>query len=266
MYVCPRCKGTLDSFACRSCNVEYEVFGEVPYFLTPKGTGAKSAVGAVYDAIYTEHSNVWEDQGREEGFRKYFSALVGALAPGRLLEVGCGEGLLLAAMSSDERFGVDPSIQALQRARQLSGAQCAAAQAEFLPFADGYFAAVTSVGVMEHFSDPDLATREIFRVLKKGGAYVALIHTDMGLADRLQLKLREYFFPKFRPVAFARWAWKKIHKPIRQPMRRSYTIASAQDCLKRAGFLVIQTITRLSSPEAPLAGKHVVLLVARKAA
>ena len=42
-----------------------------------------------------------------------------------------------------------------------------------LPFADEQFDVVTSIAVFEHLYDPFQAAREIFRVLKKGGALVA---------------------------------------------------------------------------------------------
>jgi hypothetical protein len=87
----------------------------------------------------------------------------------------------------------------------------------------------------------------------------------MSTAARLRLKLKEYLFPRFRPIALARWLWKKVYRPIKQPMRRSYTIESASDCLRRNGFSIEHTITKDSNPDAPLAGAHVVILVTRKA-
>jgi hypothetical protein len=119
---------------------------------------------------------------------------------------------------------------------------------------------------MEHFADPDAATAEIRRVLVNGGHYVALIHTDMTRLQRLTLKLREFFVPRFRPMALASWIKKKFWRPIRQPLRKSYTIESARDCLERGGLVVKRILTRQTDPAAPLAGAHVVIFVAQKAA
>lgn len=264
MFVCPKCKGSLRQLTCEACNAEYDSLSGIPYFLTTKGQQSSSALGQIYDAIYSAHDNVWEDQGREGNFRRYFADLALGLAPGSLLEVGCGEGLLLSAMRHSEKAGIDPSIHALVRAQKRTPGQFAAAQAEFLPFPDSYFNAVTAVGVMEHFSDPDAATRDILRVLRPGGAYIALIHLDMGAKERLRLKVREYLFPRFRPFKFAKWLVKKIYKPISQPMRRSYTVSTAENCLTRNGFAMEKVISLETAPQAPLAGKHVVILIARK--
>ncbi len=87
------------------------------------------------------------------------------MAPGSLLEVGCGEGALLADMRHAPKCGIDPSIQALIRAAQRkTGSALAVATAEQLPFSDRSFDAVTAVGVTEFLADTDSALTEISRV------------------------------------------------------------------------------------------------------
>jgi SAM-dependent methyltransferase len=266
MYVCPRCKGPLLEFACGNCGSRYPVIEEVPYFLMGSPEDAQDRVARIYDQIYEHHKDVWIDQGRSESFQKWFSDLAASFSVGPLLEIGCGEGLLLAAFHSETRVGIDPSIRALLRARERSTAICAAARAEELPFPPNSFDIVTSVGVMEHFENPDAATAEIKRVLTPSGRYVALIHTDMTFAERLRVKLGEFLFPKPRPIAFLTWLRKKLLHPIVQPLRKSYTIEGARVVLERSGLRVNQVITRDSCPSAPLAGRHVVILVAEKLA
>jgi SAM-dependent methyltransferase len=266
MYVCPRCKGTLLAFTCSQCGAQYPLINGIPSFLQGPSVDERQFVRDVYDDIYSHHENVWADQGRSANFISFFSDLVATLPHERLLEVGCGEGTLLAALPGQQKFGIDPSIHALQRAAKQSSANCAVALAETLPFPANAFDVVVSVGVMEHFADPDAATAEISRVLRAGGHYVALIHTDLSRSQRLALKVKEFLFPKFRPIAFGSWIKKKLWRPIRQPLRKSYTIESAQDCLARGGFLVRRILTRQSDPAAPLAGSHVVIFIAQKSA
>lgn len=261
MYVCPQCKGPLTDFTCATCAATYPVMEQIPCFLS-SGEG-RQRIRDIYDQIYQHHTNVWVDQGRSDKFRDYFRDLVGSVAHERVLEVGCGEGALLAALPGAHKFGVDPSVRALSRARSRADVNCSVARAEELPFPRESFDVVVSVGVMEHFEDPDTATTEIRRVLAPSGHYIALIHTDMTRAQRIKLKLREFAFPRPRPAALIAWLVKKLRHPIIQPLRRSYTLESARACLMRAGLNVTRIITSRTEPHAPLAGEHVVIFVAR---
>jgi SAM-dependent methyltransferase len=264
MYACPKCKVPMTGLTCERCAVTYSSVDGIPCFLTAAPGDSGEELRRIYDDIYSHHEDVWIDQGRSERFQSYFGELARALSTNRLLEIGCGEGTLLAALTATHKYGIDPSIHALVRARKRSGANCAVARAEDLPFVSESFDLVVAVGVMEHFEKPDEATAEIHRLLAPAGHYVTLIHTDMTTRDRLALKAREFLYPRPRPVAFFKWMRKKIWHPIEQPLRRSYSIDAARLCLERAGFNIKQIITREANPHAPLAGGHVVILVAQK--
>ena len=261
MYACPKCKMQLTERLCERCGVTYPLVHGIPCFIVARPGDSGEELRRTYDDIYRNHEDVWIDQGRSEQFQTYFANLVGQTD--RILELGCGEGTLLAALAGTHKYGIDPSIHALIRARRRSAAECALARAEELPFPSGSFDIVIAVGVMEHFQNPDAAAAEVRRVLAPAGRYVALIHTDMTIRDRLALKAREFFYPRPRPVALIKWIRKKIWHPIVQPLRRSYTIDTARQCLERNGLAVQQIITRETQPDAPLAGRHVVLFVAQ---
>lgn len=106
-------------------------------------------------------------------------ALLDALALGpadRLLEIGCGGGLLLrdALASGARAVGVDHSEEMVALARERApGAEVVLGRAEGLPFADGAFDAVAMSIVFLFFADPLRVLRESRRVLVPGGRLAA---------------------------------------------------------------------------------------------
>ncbi len=265
MYVCPDCKGALHDWQCETCGVAFGMRGGVRELLSRESRFAGAAdIASTYDDIYAHRSQVWEDQGRTPQFIRYFADLASGCSAGRLLEVGCGEGYLLEQLRASGKVAVDISAEALQRAEVRTGAQVSVALAERLPFASGSFDIVVSVGVMEHFLDDHQATQEICRVLKPSAHYIALIHVERTVQQKVKQKVREYFYPDLRPAAFMRWLGGKLHRRIQQPIQHDYTPASARALLETAGFNVIRMISQTSDPTAPLVGPHVLIYVCRK--
>lgn len=265
MYFCPDCKVALQDLHCPSCNVQFDGANEFPILFSrdPRFQAATS-IGTVYDDIYANRAGVWEDQGRTPEFIAFFSDLLGKFPSGRLLEVGCGEGFLLSSIRSSDKFAIDLSIQALRKASARTQATFCAALAERLPFAGDFFDLVTSVGVMEHFLDDREATKEIRRVLKPGGRYVVLIHVDLSVKERISQKIREYIYPRMRPIAFSKWISTKFIRPIAQPIQRLYTRQTAEACLRDSGLVVEEVFSSSTHTDVPLIGPHVLIFVARK--
>jgi SAM-dependent methyltransferase len=102
-------------------------------------------------------------------------AILGALALGtgdRLLEVGCGGGLLLrdALARGAEATGIDHSEDMVKLARERApGAEVLLAEAERLPFADESFTAVAMSVVFFFFERPGVVLAEAKRVLGPAG-------------------------------------------------------------------------------------------------
>lgn len=264
MYACPKCKTLLVKLACKDCGITYPMLQEIPCFIEGQSGDSGAELRRTYDHIYSHHEDVWVDQGRSEDFQSYFSEYARSLSTNRVLELGCGEGTLLAKLTATQKHGIDPSIYALVRASVRSDAKFAVARAEDLPFPRNSFDLVVAVGVMEHFEKPDEATIEVCRVLTPNGHYICLFHTDLNIRERVALKAKEFLYPRLRPKALFMWIRKKIWHPIVQPLRKSYTIENACNCLERSGLTVKQIITRETHTAAQLAGRHVVILVAKK--
>ncbi len=94
----------------------------------------------------------------------------------RLLDIGCGGGLLLrdAAAAGAVVTGLDHSAEMVTLARERApGAEVTLGQAERLPFADGSFTAVSMSVVFFFFAEPVAVLRECARVLAPGGRLAA---------------------------------------------------------------------------------------------
>lgn len=94
----------------------------------------------------------------------------------RLLDVGCGTGMLLtlAAGRGARPSGIDvtPELLAIAR-RRLPEADLREGDMESLPWDDEAFDAVTGVNAFQFAGDPGRALAEAARVLAPGGALVA---------------------------------------------------------------------------------------------
>ena len=91
----------------------------------------------------------------------------------RVLELGCGSGILLKELKARSRFvvGFDVSPDMMQMARPL-GAPLVTGNGSVLPFRDASFDLVSCRGVLHHLPDVPAALREIHRVLRPGGELI----------------------------------------------------------------------------------------------
>lgn len=92
----------------------------------------------------------------------------------RLLDIGCGGGLLLRdAMAMDaDATGLDHSAEMVELARlRAPGATVVEGSADNLPFADGMFTAVSMSVVFFFVEDPNRVLQESRRVLAPSGRF-----------------------------------------------------------------------------------------------
>ena len=272
-YVCPDCKAPLDHFYCLRCRFEFPRVDGIPRLLSrdPKFERTERIAGA-YDSIYAGQTQVWENQGRTPEFIRYFSSFLDQFPGTRSLEIGCGEGYLLASRSKGEKFAVDLSIEAIRQARTRAEADFSLALAERLPFPSDHFDLVSSVGVMEHFLDTAEALREIRRILKPGGHYVSLTHVDLTFADRLAWIFSQFLFPRPRLIGLLCWLTAKLKSRVRrmrptfprQPIQNRYTTRGGKKWIEKSGFAVNAVLHSRKHRGLPLIGPWVVIYVAEK--
>ncbi len=105
---------------------------------------------------------------------------------GRLLDIGCGGGALVKAMSDWgwQAEGIEPDLKAVINARAKG---ISVNQGNFLDYdyPEGYFDAVLSSHVFEHVYDPVGFLKKCWRVLRQGG--IMLIATPNGASMQRSL-------------------------------------------------------------------------------
>ncbi len=132
----------------------------------PEATYNHWTKGPVRNQIQLAFRSHWE----------VFSDLIGDHAPGRVMRSGVGgalfratlrtmDGMLLCSTLPPEVIEIAKSIFANNR----HSAEFVLGDALSLPFGDRQFDAVTSIGLLEHFEEPEKALDEQWRMLKPGG-------------------------------------------------------------------------------------------------
>jgi SAM-dependent methyltransferase len=136
--------------------------------------------------LYREMSDeayLAEEAGRRATARRLLD-MIGRYAPaGRLLDVGCGHGLLLdeARSRGYEAEGVELSRSAAAYARDVLGLDVREIPLEEVKHDDQGYAAIVLADVLEHMEDPVAAIRRCRELLRPGGV-LCVVTPDPGSA------------------------------------------------------------------------------------
>jgi 2-polyprenyl-3-methyl-5-hydroxy-6-metoxy-1,4-benzoquinol methylase len=105
-----------------------------------------------------------------DGFERSLDELFALAAPGSLLDVGCGEGVLVqrlaGRLNGGRAVGIDleeDSIQAGWAVHRAPNLEYRVMEAANLPFADGEFELASAIEVLEHVPDPEHTLAEMAR-------------------------------------------------------------------------------------------------------
>ncbi|WP_030992669.1 class I SAM-dependent methyltransferase [Streptomyces sp. NRRL S-1813] len=204
--------------------------------------------------------------GRAEGGRSSYEILRDRVAAcGRVLDLGCGDGLLLELLASGEAgarralAGIDLSAEELTLARGRPGvgrADLRVARAQQLPFQDGWFDGCVSHMALMLMSEAEQVAAELARVLEPGGTLAVVVGGGAAggeayelfvrllkllfqaapaerrmppLGDR-RVRNREGFDTVFRPAGFGPVEWETVRIDLSGPPERVWrTVGTTYD-------------------------------------
>ena len=144
--------------------------------------------------------------------------------------------LAWASQQGARVYGIDISEPTLPPARAAfgrspDGLRGAVADTRELPFRDASFAAIYSMGTIEHFDETERAVEEMARVLKPGGRAI------VGVPNRHDPFLRPLLASALQALGLYAYGFEK-----------SYSRRALRNMLERAGFTVVAETAILFIP------------------
>ncbi|MBN1527374.1 MAG: class I SAM-dependent methyltransferase [Candidatus Omnitrophica bacterium] len=146
---------------------------------------------------------------------------------GRLLEVGCGEGLFMAHLAQEnpalEIWGIDNNrdrlteVDARIKRQGLGNVRALLGQASRLDLQDDYFDAVVCVNVfinMPSFEMVEQALNEMGRVCKKGGVIIFEFRNALNPLLKIKYGLARYYDETVKGLPLMAYHAKEIEKVL----------------------------------------------------
>ena len=170
----------------------------------------------IFEAIDQQERTYWWFVGRRRLVRDWFIRhhAAGSGLSRRMLDIGCGTGAMLEEwMAQGPAVGTDLSPVALRFCRKRGLRRVLLADATHLPFAEGTFAGISAMDVLEHIADDAAAMRECHRVCAPGGMMLIT-------------------------VPALRWLWST--RDERLAHQRRYHRAELMTVARQAGFTLVK--------------------------
>lgn len=165
-----------------------------------------------------------------------------ARSPHRVLDLGCGHGVLLDALSRNLPDAQLVGVDAVAPPESAGWSGVTADIAGLLPFAQGSYDVVVAGEVLEHVPHPDLMLSEIHRVLTVSGLLVVSTPNIVSWANRVlvPLGIQPLFTETSSEVHLGR-RWRVLGQGNQvQGHLKVFSHRALQEILHRTGFRIVQ--------------------------
>jgi 2-polyprenyl-3-methyl-5-hydroxy-6-metoxy-1,4-benzoquinol methylase len=211
------------------------------YTHSAQSTTSESGIERIKAMLIRFYETLWRFTAVYSERQEVELMYLGRVPPGRVLEIGCGDGRSLAALRDRgwEVHGLDLDEKAVATARQTFGLPVLCSSIGSAGFADEEFDAVVMSHVIEHVHDPIGLLRESIRVLKPGGHLVVITPNTNGWGHR---KFGSSWIGMDRPrhlMLFTRFTLERLGKMCGLRDTKSWTTA-ARSVWTVAGSLRIE--------------------------
>lgn len=158
---------------------------------------------------------------------------------GRVLDVGCGPGVLVPSMLNRgcEFWGLDGSPRMIEQCNQGFGGHdrthFVVGNATALPFEDGFFDAVTCLGVIDRIEEYALAVGEMARVLKADGTLIIAVGNLLSPSAFWRNYIYSPLVALLRPFYYG--LMKKPRKPTMPPIANLQRASTYQKLVEARG-------------------------------
>lgn len=209
------------------------------YFTSP--TPSEAELEGFYAGDY--HAALRRAGGAEgafgEKYRRYVETLGRHLKSGRIMDVGCGTGLLVRMLRDGgyDAEGVELNAESAAWGRQHYGVRIHSRALERCGFAARSLDAVLMTDVLEHTRHPGEFLRGVARLVRPGGVVFVTFPDIASVESRYQRMLAR--------ALRREWLWGTCHVPLHV---WEFTRATAEACFRSAGFRVAEF--RRSQPAA----------------
>ena len=140
----------------------------------------KAEIKSKYDTTSEIYDSIYEKIQKE----KYSAALEDLKLREKVLDLGCGTGLL-AEFLKVPLFGCDMSFAMLKKAKKR-GVLAVQADLDMLPFKSETFNSVVSFTALQNLPKPDAALKEIKRISKRNSTIVITYLKKFDFSNQIQ--------------------------------------------------------------------------------